>query len=98
MKVEANVDTLDEHTEDENLAWMLVTVVDLEAGIVDIDARPTEPEPTSDPISDKAALDKLNLLLSAPEWPGASGMEDVCQIVRSTGRGEIPNAPEWGSH
>ena len=48
--------------------------------------------------SDKEALDELNLMLSAPEWPGASGMEDVCMIVRSTGRTEIPNAPEWPSH
>ncbi len=48
--------------------------------------------------ADAEALDTLNLRLSAPEWPGASGMEDVCDIVRATGRSEIPNAPEWRSH
>ena len=47
---------------------------------------------------DKRALDELNLLLSAPEWPGASGMEDVCQIVRRTGRTEIEDAPPWERH
>lgn len=49
-------------------------------------------------MSDAEALDLLNLLLSAPEWPGASGMEDVCEIVRSTGRAEVPDAPEWPRH
>lgn len=49
-------------------------------------------------LSDQEALDVINLLLSAPEWPGASGIEDVCQIVRSTGRIEVPNAPEWERH
>jgi hypothetical protein len=49
-------------------------------------------------ITDAEALDDLNLLLSAPEWPGASGMEDVCEIVRATGRDPIPNAPRWASH
>lgn len=49
-------------------------------------------------LTDAEALDKLNLLVSAAEWPGASGMEDVCQIVRNTGRQEIPNAPEWYRH
>lgn len=48
--------------------------------------------------TDAEALDALNLLLSAPEWPGASGMEDVCEIVRSTGRTEIEGAPAWGRH
>ena len=49
-------------------------------------------------LTDAEALDRLNLLLSAEEWPGASGMEDVCEIVRATGRREIPNAPEWERH
>lgn len=48
--------------------------------------------------ADKAALDELNLLLSAEEWPGASGMEDVLEIVRRTGRVEIEGAPEWPRH
>lgn len=47
---------------------------------------------------DKEALDTLNLLLSAEEWPGASGMEDVLEIVRRTGRVEIENAPDWPRH
>ncbi|MFL5313049.1 MAG: hypothetical protein ACJ79H_21665, partial [Myxococcales bacterium] len=56
--------------------------------------------PTRDPslLSDEAALDELNLLLSAPSWPGASGMEDVCAVVRRTGRVEVPDAPEWARH
>ena len=49
-------------------------------------------------MNDKDALDAINLLLSAEEWPGASGMEDVCEIVRATGRVEIEDAPEWESH
>jgi len=49
-------------------------------------------------VKDAAALDELNLLLSAPEWPGASGMEDVLDIVRSTGRTEVPGAPSWSRH
>jgi hypothetical protein len=49
-------------------------------------------------LSDADALDRLNLLLSAPEWPGASGMEDVAEIVRATGRQEVPDAPEWERH
>ena len=47
---------------------------------------------------DTEALDAINLLLSAPMWPGACGMEDVRDIVRATGREEIPNAPEWERH
>lgn len=50
------------------------------------------------PTSDKEALDKLNDLLSAKNWPGASGLEDVCAIVRSTGRTPNPGAPAWESH
>jgi hypothetical protein len=49
-------------------------------------------------LADCAALDELNLLLSAPKWPGASGMEDVSVIVRRTGRAEVPNAPRWEAH
>jgi hypothetical protein len=50
---------------------------------------------TAPPGSDQDALDRINLLLSAPEWPGASGMEDVCDIVRATGRVEVEDAPDW---
>lgn len=49
-------------------------------------------------LSDAEALDELNLLLSAPEWPGASGMEDVAEIVAATGREQVPDAPEWRRH
>jgi len=49
-------------------------------------------------ISDDQALNEINLLLSAAEWPGASGMEDVNEIVLRTGREEVANAPEWRSH
>lgn len=47
---------------------------------------------------DAAVLDRLNLLLSAEEWPGASGMEDVDELVRSTGRQRVPDAPDWSRH
>jgi hypothetical protein len=57
------------------------------------------PRPKGAPrYTDAEALDELNLLLSAPEWPGASGMEDVCEIVRGTGRLEVKDAPTWERH
>lgn len=46
---------------------------------------------------DADAIDEINLLLSAKEWPGASGMEDVCNIVRRV-RAEIADAPDWERH
>lgn len=49
-------------------------------------------------LTDTEALDELNLMLSAREWPGASGMEDVCVVVRRTGRTEVPDAPDWEGH
>jgi hypothetical protein len=50
------------------------------------------------PVTDAEALDQLARLLSAPEWPGASGMEDVAEIVASTGRRiDQPGAP-WEAH
>lgn len=49
-------------------------------------------------LTDSEALDELNLLLSAPEWPGASGMEDVAEVVAATGRQQVPDAPEWPRH
>lgn len=58
-----------------------------------------EPMPEADQEAiDAATLDALNLLLSAPEWPGASGLEDIAELVRATGRRPIPNAPEWERH
>lgn len=54
--------------------------------------------PTKVRRTDEEALDQLNLMLSAAEWPGASGMEDVCAVVRSTGRTEVPDAPTWYRH
>ena len=57
-----------------------------------------EPVAKAGPLTDAEALDELNLMLSASEWPGASGMEDVYAIVRRTGRTEVPNAPSWERH
>lgn len=59
---------------------------------------PTDVEAVKRTVTDREALDTLNLLLSAEEWPGASGMEDVCEIVRATGRVEVADAPEWERH
>lgn len=61
-----------------------------------VSAHPAPKE--AQPLSDKDALDRINELLSAPEWPGASGMEDVCHIVRLTGRVEVSDAPPWERH
>ncbi len=49
--------------------------------------------------SDTEILDRIAYLLSAPEWPGASGMEDIAELVALTGR-DISNNPdvEWASH
>ena len=46
---------------------------------------------------DRGTLDAINLLLSAPVWPGASGMEDIYDLVRTV-REPVPNAPEWEAH
>ncbi len=52
-----------------------------------------------DPLDDKAALDRLAYLLAAPEWPGASGMEDVAEIVQATGRDlTTDETHDWPSH
>lgn len=49
--------------------------------------------------SDAEILDRIAYLLSAPEWPGASGMEDIAELVVLTGR-DISDNPEveWRSH
>jgi hypothetical protein len=47
-------------------------------------------------LSDREALDRLNYMLSAPEW-SVSFLEDACEIVRATGRVEIEGA-EWEAH
>ena len=51
------------------------------------------------PMTDKDCLDALAHLLQAPEWPGASGMEDVAELVAATGRDltEVPDR-EWERH
>lgn len=49
-------------------------------------------------IADQEALDRINLLLSAADWPGPSGLEDIQDIVRLTGREPVPNAPAWWRH
>jgi Synaptobrevin/VAMP-like protein len=48
--------------------------------------------------SDSDALDQLAWLLSAPEWPGASGMEDVAEIVGATGRDLNQSGATWQRH
>ena len=54
------------------------------------------PNPVAD---DKAILDRMARLFSAPEWPGASGLEDLAELVARTGR-VIEDDPdvEWGQH
>ena len=48
---------------------------------------------------DKRALDRIARLLCAPKWPGSSGLEDIREIVATTGR-EIHDDPaaEWHPH
>jgi hypothetical protein len=49
-------------------------------------------------MSDKQVLDALAWLLSAPEWPGASGMEDVAELVGLTGRDLEQKGATWDRH
>lgn len=49
-------------------------------------------------MTDTEALDRLAWLLSAPEWPGASGMEDVAEIVAATGRDIDQEGATWARH
>jgi hypothetical protein len=37
---------------------------------------------------DAPALDRINKILSAPQW-SVGMLEDICEIVRSTGRPEV---------
>ena len=53
-----------------------------------------EPSPTFD----ADVLDRLAYLLSAEEWPGASGMEDVAELVAATGRDINQAGAEWPRH
>ena len=54
---------------------------------------------TTDQIfSDAEILDRLAYLLSAEEWPGASGMEDVAELVALTGRDLNQPGAEWPRH
>jgi hypothetical protein len=46
--------------------------------------------------TDKTALDKINYMLSEPDW-GVGMLEDICAIVRRTGRTEVPGA-SWDRH
>lgn len=45
---------------------------------------------------ENAALDKINLILSDPEW-GVGMLEDICAIVLATGRKEVEGAT-WDRH
>lgn len=47
--------------------------------------------------TDAEVLDRLAWLLSAEEWPGASGMEDVAELVALVRDIEQPGA-EWPRH
>lgn len=47
--------------------------------------------------ADSAVLDELNTLLSAPQWPGPSGLEDICVLVRKV-REPVADAPRWERH
>lgn len=47
-------------------------------------------------LSDWETLELLNFALSIPEWP-VSLLEDIAEIVRRTGRKEIPGAT-WAAH
>lgn len=49
-------------------------------------------------MSDAAALDLIARLMCAEEWP-ISGLEDIAEIIRATGRtiSDDPNA-DWPSH
>lgn len=48
--------------------------------------------------ADAEVLDRLAYLLSAEEWPGASGMEDVAELVALTGRDIDQPGAEWPRH
>jgi hypothetical protein len=56
-------------------------------------------ERTNGRLTDEQALDEMATLFSASEWPGSSGLEDLCSIVRGTGR-KITDDPtiEWARH
>lgn len=49
-------------------------------------------------LKDADVLDRLAYLLSAEEWPGASGMEDVAELVAATGRDINQPGAEWPRH
>ena len=46
---------------------------------------------------DGRALDEINEILSAPEW-SVGMLEDICEIVRATGREEVADPPEYLAH
>ena len=39
---------------------------------------------------DAPALDRINVILSAPDW-SVGMLEDICEIVRATGRDVVPS-------
>jgi len=49
-------------------------------------------------VSDAEVLDRIAWLLSAEEWPGACGLEDIAELVALTGRDLNQPDTEWPSH
>ena len=54
------------------------------------------PRPASWLMPDGDALTRINIILSDPEW-GMGMLEDICAIVRKTGREEVKGAV-WDRH
>jgi hypothetical protein len=67
--------------------------------VTDWDVIPVVPTTGKRRLTDEEALDRMATLFSASEWPGSSGLEDLCSIVKRTGR-SITDDPtiEWGRH
>lgn len=48
--------------------------------------------------ADRAALDAIAALLRAEEWPGASGMEDIAEVVATVRDVTTVPGAEWLRH
>lgn len=73
VKVTVNPDTFSPHTEDDGLVWVLATVVDLEKGIVDIDAPDPLAKFYSEPPASEMELDDVVFQLV---WADVVGQAD----------------------